>query len=157
MSVLEQYQTMIRPKIETAIGNALRGEIKDSLVELIGQKAEENVYEAYTPTEENLLKRRYELGDRKNLIILVRGNTITIKNVTVMQSGEPGEAAVVEEGMESYRQPFPRPFMEPALRVFIDGGIGELALKRELEAAGFEVIVDWNSVGNTNSSDYLPF
>lgn len=157
MSLLEEYMTSIKPRIDAAIHDALQNEIADGLCDAIKESARTRVYDpsVYEPSPEHEAERRYELGDRENLEVFVGENSVEIKNYeTLRHHPDVGEVAVVEEGT-SYGQPFPRPFMEPALQDYVGSGKAEAALEIALRAAGFDVENTYDPY--TAREDELPF
>lgn len=63
---------------------------------------------------------------------------VTITNITPMQGKNYGipEVVFVEEGLESYHMPYPRPFMEPARDDFVASGKPDAIIQIELGLAG---------------------
>ena len=84
-------------------------------------------------------RRRYQLGADSNLYTVIGDDSVEITNETTLQD-HPGEAETpwVESG---YHQgdAGPRPFMEEALRDFVDSSEAEAIVVSSLLAAGFEV------------------
>lgn len=135
MGVLSDYMGLMA-QINSIVSSCLP-EIARGLQDEIYESTFKNVY-SYDATDRAMESRRYMLGDRDNLLTEIGDNEITITNKTVLQSGRGvEETPVVEEGMDYYRQPGPRPFMDDALEAYISSGAGDAILAEALRAAGF--------------------
>lgn len=137
MGLLEDYLLNTRERINDAINQFLNGPARRSLVELIDRKAWEVVY-SYHATPEAAVRRRYEIGDKDALSAFVAGHELTITNHTILQGGDGYETDIVQQGYRSYRQPGPRPFMEEALREYIESGGADRDLAAALSDAGID-------------------
>ena len=112
----EDYNTFMND-LEYAIQQALYTRVRDGLIESLAKSARANVY-SYPAKPYYMAKRRYMIADRENMSTLVNGTTLTLKNITVLQCGEPNEVDIVESGAHEWRQPGPRPFMEEGLQEY---------------------------------------
>ena len=130
-------------KIDAAISNALSVEVAEAVREAVHDAAMTEVYEAYEP---RFMSRRMESGgliDPENTVISVAGTTLTAENVTGLQNLWGGNddsplAPIVQDGVEAYHMPFPRPFMDAAKEQLINGKAEE-ALRRGLTRQGIDV------------------
>ena len=87
-------------------------------------------------------RRRYQLGADHNLAAVISDASVESTNETTLQTnGREPETPWVESG---YRQgdAGPRPFMEEALRDFVDSSEAEAIVVSALLAAGFEIEAD---------------
>mgnify|MGYP006935607499 FL=1 len=136
MSVLDQYYA-IRSQAQSAIASA-QPELADGLKKAIKRSADERVY-SYSASPEAMEKRRYQLGGESNLYAVISDDSVEITNETTLQE-HPDEAETpwVESGY-SQGPAGPRPFMEEALRDFVDSSEAEAIVASALLAAGFEV------------------
>lgn len=136
MSVFDEYYA-IRSRIQSAIASA-QPELAGGLKQAVQRSADERVY-SYAASEKALAKRRYQLGADSNLYAVIGDESVEITNETTLQDhpGEP-ETPWVESGHEQ-GPAGPRPFMEEALRDFIDSSEAEAIVAAALLAAGFEV------------------
>ncbi len=136
MSVLDQYYT-IRARAQSAVASA-QSELAAGLKAAIRRSADERVY-SYEASPWAMAHRRYQLGAENNLSAIIGDDSVEITNETTLQD-YPGEAETpwVESG---YHQgdAGPRPFMEEALRDFVDSSEAEAIVASSLLAAGFEV------------------
>ena len=139
MSVIADAQRYFEA-IGSAVSYALSNPMQEALLREIKEKAKENVYEAYTPTEWAMSTRRGHLGDRPNLEVEFGGSGdqqyLRITNMTTLQHASTAETSVVETGNASFRQPFPRPFMDEALDEYVGSGRAESDLKSVLASYG---------------------
>ena len=139
MNVLEEYLTVIKPQIDSAV-NAALPRLAEELIKSLDDAATDEVY-SYEASPEAMEARRYTIASEDNMEIIPGNYEVEIENGAVMQSGEANEVKMVEEGWGGkYRQPGPRPFMQHGLDRFIDSGIGEETLATELRGAGFTVV-----------------
>lgn len=139
MNTLEEYLTVIKPGIDSAVNDALP-RLAEELVKSLGDAAMEEVY-SYEASPEAMEARRYTIASEDNMMITPENYQVEIENAAVMQSGEANEVKMVEEGWGGkYRQPGPRPFMQQGLDRFIDSGMGEDMLASSLRGAGFTVV-----------------
>lgn len=142
MGVLEDFN-QIMTTARTAVTGALQGPMADGLREKVQEKARENVY-SYTP---KFMSRREEYGgliDAGNMPTSVEGLTLSLENITGLQNLYGGNdqsplTPIVEEGVEAYHMPYPRPFMKEAEEEYA-AGEGEDEIKRALAAAGLTVL-----------------
>lgn len=139
MNTLEEYLTVIKPQIDSAV-NAALPRLAEELIKSLDDAATEEVY-SYEASPEAMEVRRYSIASEDNMDITPGDYEVEIENEAVMQSGEANEVKMVEEGWGGkYRQPGPRPFMQMGLDRFIDSGKGEDTLASALRGAGFTVI-----------------
>lgn len=114
--LVAEYMGTIKPQIESAIDGALdyMGEnLKDSLE----KSALERVY-SYTPAPYFMAKRRGELLNDANYVVMKQGHSLTVANVTVTQMGVGGEVNWVESGFRQH-DAGARPFMEEGLAEYV--------------------------------------
>lgn len=140
MAILEAEIYGVISEIEAAIQTALGTTMKDGLLREIKKKAEENVY-SYSATAWAMSSRRGMIGDLGNMDTEVGGGGgeyfLSITNITQLQHpGGADESDVVEGGWENYRQPGPRPFMQPALDEYVGSGRAEADLNSVLASYG---------------------
>lgn len=138
MNCLEEYLTSIKPRIDGAVDAAMP-KLANGVVDVIGQKAQANVY-IYPATGWAMSKRRGTIGKMENMEINAGGYQAEIVNHATMQGGMGHEVEMVEEGWSNFRQPGPRPFMDEALDEYVSSGRGDRELAEQLRAAGFEVV-----------------
>jgi hypothetical protein len=124
-------------RLQSAVTEALNGPLKDGLKQAIREKAQTNVYNAYSGGG----YRRGQIGAPQNLSASVNGYELEIRNVTPPQGSGASmtETGFVEEGAANYRQPFPRPFMDKALEAYTSGQAQD-DLAAALGSRGFEVV-----------------
>lgn len=138
MSVLDEYAGM-KIRIMAAVSGAMP-EIAKGLQEAIEESAEERVY-SYEATPEAMEMRRGLLGSKENLVAAIGNDFVEIQNTTNLRTEEgTGETQVVEEATPGYAQPYPRPFMEPALQDYVASGEPDHIIAQALRGAGFEVV-----------------
>lgn len=143
MGILEDYME-IRQRLDAAITVGLELDVANGLSQKIYEKAVENVY-SYNPS---FFSRREDfggIGAATNLDASVSGNVLTIRNTTGLQNLYGGDddsplAPIIEEGVEAYHMPYPRPFMEEARDEYITSGEAAEDLANALRRKGFEVI-----------------
>ena len=126
MSLLSDYQTIVRVKIDNAISNAMYEwvePLKETINEVSGAISGE-------------YSRPMLFGDGE-YSENVGADFVAIPNETPMQGTDYGvpEVVFVEEGFENYHMPGPRPFMEEAGQKFAEGE-GERILQSYLDAIG---------------------
>lgn len=149
---LEQAKTRVAG-LELAIADALSHEVAEAAVRAVQHAAENNVYSAYSPRIASMASlRRKEHGgliDPHNIITHVEnGNTLVVDNVTGLQNRFYSEnnmnrdtsllTPIIEKGNSEYYQPFPRPFMDYAKELLIDGGDADLAMRKGLARQGYD-------------------
>lgn len=129
-----EYETVIKPKIEAAIEDALKDEVSKAAVQALEDSAQQRVYDAWTPVIDT---RRYSLLEDSTYDCDVQGNTLTITANTSFQGHQTGDdlGEVIESGMPNYRMPFPRPWMEQGIQDKITSI--ENALANGMERQGF--------------------
>lgn len=137
-SLTEEFMTLVN-RVESTAETALNGIMKDHLIESLAQSARDHVYN-YPAKQFFMAKRRYMIADETNMLDRGSGLTLILENQTHLQKGDAGEVNIVEEGMKSYNQPYPRPFMEEGLTKYAAGAASE-DLVGELLAAGFDAHV----------------
>lgn len=135
MSALNTFITWYA-ELQGAVRDALEGPLQDGLKQEIRQQAKVRVYDAYSGGG----VRRGQIGDQSNLDGKVSGYSLRIRNITQPQGygATETETGFVESGSKSYRQPFPRPFMDEALFNYANGQAPE-DLANYLRSKGFEV------------------
>lgn len=121
MSLVTDYLTDVKSEIDGGVEFALELYAKPKLIEKIHDYSFKKVYgkpDGYTRADgltrraENA--RRYTIGVVEDNDVSIEGNELTIRLEKEMQSGELGEVEIVEEGT-SHNQPYPRPFLQPAV------------------------------------------
>lgn len=122
--------------VQSAVQKALGGPLKDGLLQKVKEKAQDNVYNAYSGGY-----RRGQIGSPQNMAVDVNGYELHVRNITVQQGGKAyqTETGFVEEGAPEFRQPFPRPFMDEALQEYAYGE-GPEDLANALRARGYTVV-----------------
>jgi hypothetical protein len=125
-------------KIDQAVMEAVETTMRRGLLDEIQSKALSEVY-SYGATEWAESKRRYTIGDERVMNIVAGGGGgnfyLEITNNAFTQSpGGADESDIVEEGYANYRQPGPRPFMQPALDEYIASGRAEADLNTVLSS-----------------------
>lgn len=128
-----QYETQIKPELNSAITEAMGNEVKDAALRAIENASLSEVYAAYLP---KINRRRGSLLQDDSYTTEVEGQTLTITAIPSLQGSGGGDLGdIIAGGNASYHMPFPRPWM--------DEGIGyslseiESALKAGLESRGF--------------------
>lgn len=124
MSLLSDYMSIVRPKIDLAISNAMYawvGPFKSTIDSVSGQLSGSS--------------SRPMLFGHGSYKDAVGSNYVQITNVTPMQGTDYGvpEVVFVEDGMTNYHMPGPRPFMERAGTEFAEGE-GSSILQSYLDA-----------------------
>lgn len=124
MSLLVDFTSVIRPKIDIAISNAMYA-FEEPLKEQINMTSGDYDGE---------YSRRALFGGG-TYSAEIGGDHIAITNITEMQGTNYGvpEVVFVEEGFENYHMPGARPFMEEAGKTFAEGE-GEHILQTYLDA-----------------------
>ena len=144
--LLLNYETVLLPKLESAITDALANEVSDAIVEVLKQSARENIYDRYTPHGMHPYERRWSYIKDESYETFAQGNTLIIKENVRGQGnagnnlGEIIEAGTPYEwvGSDIYKQqPFPIPFFSSSIDEAINDGTIESALMRGLERQGF--------------------
>lgn len=112
MSLVTDYLTDIRPKIDAAISVAMY-----AWVEPFKKHIDVVASEFNGPRSRPMLFGNGKYTEN------IGSNYVTINNITPMQGTDYGVAEVVfvENGMANYNMPGPRPFMERAGQEFADG------------------------------------
>ena len=123
MSLLSDYSSIIRPKIDNAISNAMYEWVepfKETINDVSGA-----ITGAYS--------RPLLFGDGE-YSESIGSDYVQITNNTPMQGTDYGvpEVVFVEEGLANYNMPGPRPFMEEAGQKFAEGE-GESILQYHLD------------------------
>lgn len=139
INIISDAEEILR-KLDEAIMVALNTTMRKGLLEEIQTKALWNVY-SYGASAWAESQRRYTIGDERVMDVKTGGGngsfylTITNNAVTQNPSGAD-ESDIVEQGFSSYRQPGPRPFMQPALDEYIGSGRAEADLNSVLASYG---------------------
>lgn len=112
MSLLSDYTSIVRPKIDNAIADAMSAWVdpfKKTINEVSGE------YDG--PRSMRMLFGNGEYSEE------VGSDYVSITNITPMQGTDYGvpEVVFVEEGFSNYNMPGPRPFMEEAGAKFAEG------------------------------------
>lgn len=124
MSLLSDYTSIIRPKIDSAISDAMYAWV-DPFKETINEVSGE--YDG--PSSRPMLFGDGEYSEE------VGSDYVSITNITPMQGTDYGvpEVVFVEEGLANYNMPGARPFMEAAGAKFADGE-GSTILQQYLDS-----------------------
>lgn len=128
-----QYETVIKPKLEEAITDVLKNEVREAALNAIEDSANSRIYDAHDTNG----YRRFSAMDDGSYLWEVNGDTLTIMYVASFQgssaNGDLGD--VIASGNKAYHMPFPRPWMNEG----IDDDMAkiEAALKAGLESRGF--------------------
>lgn len=128
-----QYETVIKPKLEEAITDVLKNEVREAALNAIEDSANSRIYDAYDSSG----YRRFSAMDDGSYLWEVNGDTLTIMYAASFQgssaNGDLGD--VIASGNKAYHMPFPRPWMNEG----IDDNMAkiEAALKAGLERRGF--------------------
>lgn len=135
------YETVIRPKLDEAITNALMHEIKEAAVNAIEESAKQNIYEAYPNPKFN--SRRFSAEHDASYAWDVSGNRLRIEYIAQPQNLFGGSfysenlGDIIAEGWENWHMPFPRPWMDDGMANAINTGEIDRAIKAGLERQGF--------------------
>lgn len=126
-------------KLDSAIADALSNEVAQEGKTCIREAALSEVY-SYHPVFESRRMQDGGLIDDDNMIDSVSGTTLTIRNETPLQNLWGGThtellTPIIEDGLSNYNMPYPRPFMEKAKEMLINGRAEE-ALRRGLARHG---------------------
>lgn len=135
MSVVDEF-IIWYSGVQSAVQEALSGPLKDGLLQKVREKAQSNVYDAYSGGY-----RRGQIGSPQNMAADVNGYELHVRNITIQQGGKAyqTETGFVEAGAPEFRQPFPRPFMDDALQDYAYGQ-GPEDLANALRARGYTVV-----------------
>lgn len=142
MSLLKHYKAMTA-RLDAAIDNALEQEVAETVKDIILEQAESTVY-SYTASLRAMASRRREnggLGSREHLNAYTEpGHVLIVEDVAPLQGEDYGIALsdVVEQGLKSYKQPRPRPFLNNAETESISSGRAVSALFSGLARQSFE-------------------
>ena len=136
MSFVGEY-VGIKQELSSAISDALHDMAREILPEL--KKQAESIVYTYQASERAMETRRGTIADEENFQIEFGENFVSLTNIAEMQGADYGtpEIQFVEDGLGSYRQPYPRPFMEKARDEYIDSGKADQTLARAMQAHGF--------------------
>ena len=112
MSLVSDYISLVRPKIDSQIASAMYAWVQP-LQETIDQVSGE-----YDGTSSRPL-----LFGHGSYTEAVTNDSVTVMNVTPMQGTwyDVMEVDFVEQGLANYNMPGPRPFMEEAGKRFAEG------------------------------------
>ena len=129
-------------RLNAAVSNALEIEVAEEAKACIKEAALSEVY-SYVPKFESRRMENGGLIDPDNMITTVVGNTLTVQNVTGLQNLWGGNdtsplTPIVEDGVPNYYMPYPRPFMETAKEMLVNGR-AEAAFRRGLARQGIDV------------------
>ena len=123
MPLATLYVGKIRPMIDQGIEFAL-DQIEYELREELKQSADDNVY-SYIASDRAMKTRRGTIASDENIEV-TRGRTrLTVRSTAELQhdtDGDVSESDVVQQGLSSYRQPYKRPFISPAVKEMRDSG-----------------------------------
>ena len=130
-------------KLDAAISSALSLEVAEAVRGAVRDAAESEVYQAYEPLFESRRRENGGLTDPDNTVVTVAGTTLMAENVTGLQNlwggGDSSPLApIIEDGVEAYHMPFPRPFMAYAQEL-LENGRAQEALRRGLARQGIDV------------------
>lgn len=145
-NIIKQFDIW-KKKLDNAIDDSLENEVYNVAVEVMKEKIEERVYNAYSSKASKPYIRRYDDGgllDDNNIRkkVYKSKHSINIKNMT-----DNGKTVnVVESGKgytwtasEIYKmQPFPRPFHKPAEEELINSGKAKKALIKGIKRNGIK-------------------
>ena len=130
------------------VKEVLLGEATETVKDIMQEQLEENVY-AYPATPEAMESRRYEQGglkDRANMVAHVEpGLMLVVENVAgfqekwLNQSSDHDLSDVVDQGIAGYRQPGPRPFVNPTENECVASGRVLTAINNGLTSRGYKV------------------
>lgn len=130
----------VMSEVIAAVQTALGGPIREGLEAEIAKYAEQNVY-SYNAAPYFMAKRRYSLDNKASYEVTVGDLYISIDGSGIsLQRGDPNEIDIVESG-SGYNQPYPRPYMDEALKNYIASGEADRALATALQGMGFEATV----------------
>ena len=144
-TLMDDYETLVFPKISKAVENTLQNEVAQKCVDLIVESARTNLYGAYTTHALHPYERRESYLHKNEYTTEVNGHTLIIsenihgqgkaENLTeVLEAGTPYEWAK----SEIYRkQPFPRPFFGKAIDDGIASGELDTALSNGIASKEF--------------------
>lgn len=114
MSVMSEFEAILQ-KLDFAIDDSLRVDVANAVREKMHEKVHELVYDQYTP--KGPYGRREDRGGLSsvwNYDARIEGDhMLVVENNTPLQGGGSGNLVeIVEEGLENYNMPFPRPFIQ---------------------------------------------
>lgn len=132
-----EYETVMHPRIEQAVQDALQYDVRIAALGVIEDGAEERVYNAYHP---KFWSRRWNLVQNKGYEWEVDGNHLKITAVDALQnlygdSHSEDLGDIIAEGWSNFNMPFERPWMNES----IEANIGQIesALRTGMERQGF--------------------
>lgn len=138
-----EYKTVIKPKLEAALSDALKNEVAKVLTDEAEKSAKENVYDAHDPIFDS---RRYSFLKDNSYYTEVNGNAITITATAHLQNlwnengnyDDPSELSdIVELGIVNYYMPFARPWLDKAIENGLANGRIDAAIEAGLKRQGF--------------------
>lgn len=114
MSILDEFNAIMQ-RLDFAIDDSLNTEVANAVREEMHDKVHELVYKPYTP--KNPLGRRGDSGGLSSVFNydarVGNDHLLIVENNTPMQNPDGSNLVeIVEEGKESYKMPFPRPFIK---------------------------------------------
>lgn len=134
-----QYETVIKPKLEEAITDVLKNEVREAAIDIIEESAQKRIYEAYPSPK--FYSRRFSAERDFSYSWDVGGNHLSIEYTAMPQNLFGGAfyaddlGDIIASGNKAYHMPFPRPWMDEGISENIDKL--EAALKVGLESRGF--------------------
>lgn len=130
--------------LESAVQEGLAGDVLDAVRKEEAKQVQTTVYDAYEPTS---YRRRYDMGNRENIVGNVSGTTLSVTNITPPSSqGWPPPtvskdlAQVVETGVGyDYFSPGARPFTQKTGEALAANKAHVKALRSALRKRGIKV------------------
>jgi hypothetical protein len=131
----EEYLGSVKPRLDAAVSMAVEA-MGYRLITALEASAQVRVYDAHTPPPYFMAKRRGELLNDANYIVMKQGDrSVMVANVTVTQSGSGGEVNWVESGFRQHSAGA-RPFMEEGLQDYV-ATMADADLQAAMAAQGF--------------------
>lgn len=146
MSFFEHY-ARFGYQFQQDLNDVLLGEATEAVKDVMQEKLAENVY-SYEASEQAMATRRYEEGglyDRENMVSHVEpGLTLVVENIAKFQDAPLNSRGkdlsdVVQEGLSSYNQPYPRPFTADTESECISRGNVLQAINEGLRKKGYTI------------------
>ena len=141
---------LIAEKLENAIHRAMQSTVADEVKLAIMESVQENVYDAYEPTQ--YVRRGTDGGGLADPNAMAQGYDYATMTLEIGSfgadpfRGKKDVASIVESGSgytwtnsHIAQHPFPRPFHKPAEERLAQGNEIDNAIKAELLKAGFDV------------------
>lgn len=133
------YNTKVKPKLDMAVADAVKNEVKRTALKLVEASAKQRIYDAYEP---KFLSRRYSFMDDYGYDAEANGNVLTITATSALQNLYGGNHTedlgdIIAEGWDNFNMPFPRPWMDESLQSPGDLAELERALADGMKRQGF--------------------